>query len=132
MMNCPKQSQAKEEFKKSVVKNFIRNVTSLDQTLAIFKPEFKTEFGLRPDLLDSLLPMTQSSVPALRTSQANQVANRNPHSKRHRLFTSLYKELAVCLGGDSYVKFVHVLPHFQVHRGLVKAEFSHIVLILQA
>ena len=120
-MNCPEQSRTKGEFQKSVMTNFIRNLTSLDQTLTIFKPEFKAEFGLRPELLNSLLPMTQSPVPALQTSwsQANQVANRSPNSKRQKLFTSLYKELSNCLGGDSYVQFVHILPHFQVHWGRV-------------
>ena len=43
--------------------NFVRTLTSLDQTLAIFKPEFKREHGLRTDIADSLIMLNQSLIP---------------------------------------------------------------------
>jgi hypothetical protein len=84
------QSQSTKPISKSVSSNVVRNISSLDQTLAIVSPDFSSEHGIRPDILGPLLKMNQSLVPAV--SRASQLA-RSVMTRRQRLFADVHREL---------------------------------------
>lgn len=106
------QSDSLESASKSVISNLIRNIASLDQTLAVFMPEFQHEHGIRPDILGVLLRSNQTPVPI--EARSPQMQTTNKLTKRQRLFVNIYREMARALDGENYVQFLHILPHFQV------------------
>ena len=83
----------------------------MDQTLAVFSPEFKSERGIRPKIVGSLIRMNQTAVATVNTSKT--ALQKSFVTRRQRIFAAIYNELVQILG-DDYVKMVHVLPHYQV------------------
>jgi hypothetical protein len=54
--------QLLETAPKPLVNNVIRNIASLDQTLAVFNPEFKSEHGIRKNIIGSIVKINQVST----------------------------------------------------------------------
>ena len=87
----------------------IRNIVSLDQTLAVFIPDFKAERGVRQKIIGSMIRINQSVVPV---DPKKTQLTKSLSTRRQRLFGAIFHELVEVLGED-YVRMVHVLPHFQ-------------------
>ena len=92
---------------------FTRLISAMDRTIKIYLDrDIAKELLLNDEKIKPMILLNQSKVPAIFYKKTKLPATINL-TRRQQLVHAVYKGLLAGLEHESYLKIVHILPHFQ-------------------
>ena len=107
------EASKKETLSSKECEQFTRIISSLDRTIKIYlRSDVAKDLQLCDMKIKQMISLNQSKVPAIFYEKTTLPAT-IILSRRQQLVYAVYKGLVAGLGDDSYLKIVHILPHFK-------------------